>query len=399
MLRVGLTGGTGAGKSTVARRLGELGAVVVDADRLAREVVAPGTEGLAAVAAEFGDRVLAGDGSLDRAALAALVFADPTRRQALEALTHPRIAARTAELVAAAPDDAVVVHDVPLLVEKQMGAGYHLVVVVHADTDTRVARLVGQGRMTEADARARVASQASDGQRRLAADVWLDNTGTEQDLLAAVDRLWADRLVPFERNVRERTRPRRPDVTTLVPPDPSWPVQAARLVARVDRAAGALGRGTAHIGSTSVPGLLAKDVVDLQLGVASLADADAIADRLADAGFPRIQGDDTSRDAPKPQGSAQEWRKRLHGSADPARAVNLHVRVVGSPGWELALLFRDWLRADAAARDAYADEKRRLAALHPVTRDYAAAKEPWFDAAWERARRWATETGWCPPKQ
>lgn len=202
MLRVGLTGGTGSGKSTVARRLAERGAVVVDADALAREVVAPGTEGLAEVVAEFGPSVLAADGSLDRAALAQVVFGDDERRRALEAITHPLIARRTGELVAAAPDDAVLVHDVPLLVEKGMGAGYDLVVVVDAPVEVRVRRLVGRG-LPEDDARRRIASQATTEQRRAAADVWLDNDGTAEDLLAAVDRLWDERLVPL----REARRP------------------------------------------------------------------------------------------------------------------------------------------------------------------------------------------------
>lgn len=395
MLRVGLTGGTGAGKSTVARRLAELGAVVVDADQLAREVLAPGSEGLAAVAARFGEGVLTGEGTLDRAALAARVFADAGARRALEEITHPRIAARTAALVAAAPPDAVVVHDVPLLVEKRMGAAYHLVVVVHADEETRVRRLARSGRMSEADARARVRAQATDAERRAAADVWLDNSATEPALLDAVDRLWRQRLVPFEENVRLRRRSRRPEVLTLTAPDPTWPAQAARLVARVDLAAGSLGRGTAHIGSTSVPGLVAKDVIDLQLGVASLEDADALADRLADAGFPRV--DHVTADEPKPAGTGP-WPKRFHGGADPQRVVHLHVREVGSEGWTFALLFRDWLRAESSARADYEAEKQRLAAAHRLASDYAAAKEPWFDQAHARAVEWAARTGWRPPQ-
>jgi dephospho-CoA kinase len=195
VLRVGLTGGAGAGKSTVAARLKQLGALVIDADALAREVLAPGTDGLREVVSAFGDGVLRPDGSLDRAALAAVVFADPQRRRLLEAITHPRIAARTAQLVAAAPDDAVVVHDVPLLVEKALATAYDLVVVVDAPVDQRVERLVGRG-LTEADARARIATQASRRERQAVADVWLDNDQSTDDLVAAVDRLWQERLVP-----------------------------------------------------------------------------------------------------------------------------------------------------------------------------------------------------------
>ncbi|NEK96233.1 dephospho-CoA kinase, partial [Modestobacter muralis] len=170
MLRIGLTGGIGSGKSTVAALLAERGAQVVDADRIAREVVEPGTPGLAAVAAEFGEGVLAADGALDRGALASIVFGDTAARARLDGIVHPLVRARAAELVAAAPADAVVVQDVPLLVETGQAGSYDLVLVVEADPDTRVQRLVGRGLSAE-DARARMASQASDEERRAVADV------------------------------------------------------------------------------------------------------------------------------------------------------------------------------------------------------------------------------------
>jgi dephospho-CoA kinase len=190
---VGLTGGAGAGKSTVAARLRELGAVVIDADALAREVLEPGSDGLAEVVKAFGDGVLHPDGSLDRAALAAVVFADPERRRRLEAITHPRIAGRTSELLADAPADAVVVHDIPLLVEKAMAPAYDLVVVVDAPEEERVRRLVRRG-LPEDDARARIAAQATRADRKAVADVWLENNGSADELRAAVDAVWKDRL-------------------------------------------------------------------------------------------------------------------------------------------------------------------------------------------------------------
>ena len=202
MLRVGLSGGIGSGKSTVAQRFSELGAVVIDADQLAREVVAPGSEGLAAIADRFGDAVLEEDGSLNRAALGAVVFADPQARRDLEQITHPRIAARTRELIGHAAEDAIVVHDVPLLVEKHLGRSYHLVVIVGADERIRLRRLMEHRGMTEDDVIGRMAAQATDEQRRAAADVWLDNSSTREDVHAAVDALWHERLVPFEHNVR-----------------------------------------------------------------------------------------------------------------------------------------------------------------------------------------------------
>ncbi|GAB7037444.1 hypothetical protein JCM9533A_12920 [Catenuloplanes niger JCM 9533] len=190
MLSVGLTGGIGAGKSAVSARLAELGAIVIDSDVLAREVVAPGTEGLAELVAAFGDGILAPDGALDRPALGALVFGDDAARRRLESIIHPRVRARSAELAEAAPDDAIVVHDVPLLVESGLAPLYQLVVVVETPEPIRIARLTRDRGMTEDAARARIAAQATDAQRREVADVVLSNAGTREDLITAVDALW-----------------------------------------------------------------------------------------------------------------------------------------------------------------------------------------------------------------
>ena len=195
MLRIGLTGGIGSGKSTVAGLLAARGARIVDADRIAREVVEPGTPGLAVVVAAFGHGVLTPDGALDRPALAAVVFADPDARRRLDGIVHPLVRARAAELVAAAPPDAVVVQDVPLLVETGQAGSYDLVLVVQADLATRVRRLVGRG-LSEEDARARIAAQATDEQRRAVADVVLDNSGTVEELEAQVERFWTERVTP-----------------------------------------------------------------------------------------------------------------------------------------------------------------------------------------------------------
>jgi len=194
MLLIGLTGGIGSGKSAVATRLAELGAIVIDADAIAREVVEPGTDGLVQVVAEFGPDVLNATGELDRAALGRLVFADPQRRQALERIIHPRVRARSAEIVSTAPDDAVVVNDIPLLVETGQAKNFPLVIVVLAAEDVRVARLVRDRGMTEDDARARIAAQATDEQRREVADIVIVNDGTLEDLRVAVDAAWWDTI-------------------------------------------------------------------------------------------------------------------------------------------------------------------------------------------------------------
>jgi len=394
VLRVGLTGGIGSGKSTVARRLASHGAVVVDADLLAREVLAPGSDGLRAVVAEFGGDVLAADGTLDRPVLGRLVFADPAARGRLEAISHPRIQALTAARMAGAPADAVVVHDMPLLVELGFEDRYHLTVVVHSDEQERVRRLVTGRGSTEADARSRMAAQADDVARRAAADVWLENTGDPDDLEVAVDELWRNRLVRFERNVRDQ---RAVDAggSVALTSDPTWPATGSRLRSRLRRAVSGAASSVEHIGSTAVPGLAATDVVDLQLVVADLAAADALAPVLADAGFPRRDGDSTDGLEP---GADGPWQERLHGSADPGRPVDLHLRVAGSPGARYALLFRDWLRSEETARREYEAEKQRVAWVHPRLADYAEAKEPWLtDVAWPRMRLWAEATGWTSP--
>lgn len=188
-IRVGLTGGVASGKSTVSSRLAQLGAIVVDADLLARAVVAPGTPGLAAVVEEFGEDVLTPEGHLDRPALGALVFADESRRRALEAILHPLIRAAGAELEAAAPQDAVVVHDIPLLTETGQAGAFDAVVVVDVPVEVQIRRMIEQRGMSSADAEARVAAQASRDERLAIADFVIDNTGDLDALEARVDEV------------------------------------------------------------------------------------------------------------------------------------------------------------------------------------------------------------------
>ncbi|WP_030596583.1 dephospho-CoA kinase [Streptomyces fulvoviolaceus] len=192
MLTVGLTGGIGAGKSEVSRLLVECGAVLIDADRIAREVVAPGTPGLAAVVEAFGQDVLADDGSLDRPKLGSIVFADPDKLAVLNSIVHPLVGARSRALESAAAEDAVVVHDVPLLAENSLKPLYDVVVVVDASPETQLDRLVRLRGMTEEDARARMAAQATREKRLAIADVVIDNDVPLEDLRRRVRDVWAD---------------------------------------------------------------------------------------------------------------------------------------------------------------------------------------------------------------
>ncbi|MEU4212031.1 dephospho-CoA kinase [Streptomyces sp. NPDC026206] len=192
MLKVGLTGGIGAGKSEVSRLFASYGAVIIDSDRIAREVVEPGTPGLAAVVAEFGAGVLTPDGALDRPKLGAIVFADTARLAALNAIVHPLVRARSAALESAAGADAVVVHDVPLLAENGLAPLYDLVVVVDASTGTRLDRLVRLRGMTPDEARARMAAQATREQRLAVADLVVDNDGPLEELEPKVRAVWEE---------------------------------------------------------------------------------------------------------------------------------------------------------------------------------------------------------------
>ena len=406
MLRIGLSGGIGAGKSTVSATFAECGGIIVDGDVIAREVVEPGTEGLAKLVDAFGRDILHPDGALNRPALAAIAFSDDDKRATLNGIVHPLVGHRRSQLIAAAAEDAVIVEDIPLLVESQMAPMFPLVVMVHADMETRVRRLIDYRGFSEADARARIAAQATEEQRRLVADVWLENSGSAGELTERARDLWYQRIQPFAHNVQAR-RPAR-GAGELVPYDPGWPDQALRITARLDTACGHRALRVDHIGSTAVPGMDAKDVIDIQVTVDSLATADDLAEALLTAGYPRVEH--ITADVSKPDGrstvaafdhvdDAGLWHKRFHASADPGRPTNIHVRVAGRPNQQFALLFTDWLDENPAARSDYLAAKRAAAAhARSDLGAYAAAKEPWFLDGYRRAWAWADATGWQPGK-
>jgi dephospho-CoA kinase len=387
MLRIGLTGGIGAGKSTVSATFAECGGIIVDGDVIAHEVVEPGTEGLAQLVEAFGEDILRPDGALNRPALAAKAFADDEKRAKLNGIVHPLVGRRRQEIIDAVQEDSekesVVVEDIPLLVETGMAPSFPLVVVVTADIETRVERLIQRG-MDEGDARARIKAQAPEEQRRAIADVLLDNSGLQAELVESARDLWHNRVLPLAHNIR--TRQVAEHKLELVPYDPTWPEQASRIIKRVQMVCGAKALRVDHIGSTAVPGMAAKDVIDIQITVESLDVADELADALADVGYPRVEhiGDGPHTENPN------LWQKRLHGAADPGRPVNVHVRVDGWPGQQFALLFRDWLTANPDVQSEYAAVKRKAQGAP----DYSAAKEPWLADAYRRARDWATSVNW-----
>ncbi len=393
MLKVGLSGGIGSGKSTVAAHLASRGAVLVDSDVIAREVVAPGTPGLADIVKDFGERVLAGDGSLDRAALGGIVFADAAARRALEAITHPRIADRTAELFAQAPADAVIVHEVPLLVEKGMGPAYHLVVIVGTPQAVRLRRLVDLRGMDPEQAQSRIDSQAQDSERRAAADVWLDNDSDLGALTRRLDALWDERLVPFEHNLRHGIPSRRPEALMISDPDPTWPDQAERVIGRLRRVLGERVVGIEHIGSTAVAGMPAKDVIDLQVAVNALVDLDdeSLQRDLGRSGFLELPG--PWWDYVPGAGEDVTAPKRFLAGADPQQFLHIHVREADGAARRRALMFRDWLRAEPSAHAEYAELKRSLVREGLTSTRYAEAKEPWFSQAFVRAQVWAQRSG------
>lgn len=404
MLRIGLTGGIGAGKSALSSTFEQCGAIIVDGDVIAREVVQPGTEGLAALVEAFGSDILLADGSLDRPALAAKAFRDDEARKTLNGIVHPLVGNRRSEIIASVPEDSVVVEDIPLLVESGMAPLFPLVVIVYADVEVRLRRLVYQRGMPEDDARARIAAQASDEQRRAVADIWLDNSGSPEDLIQRAHEVWNTRIVPFAHNLSAHQTVRAP--ARLVPPDPSWADQAQRIVNRLKTSCGHRALRVDHIGSTAVPDFPAKDVIDVQITVESLAVADELVEPLLSAGYPRIEH--VAEDVAKPDARStvesydrrddpELWLKRIHASADPGRPTNVHIRVDGWPNQQFALLFVDWLRADPGARADYLNLKRAAEkGGGGETAAYVEVKEPWFLGAYRRAWEWADSTGWKP---
>jgi dephospho-CoA kinase len=192
VLKVGLTGGIAAGKSEVSRRLAERGAVIIDADTVAREVVAPGTRGLAEITAAFGPGVLDAGGALDRGRLGEIVFADPALLGKLNAIVHPLVAERMLEIERTAPPDAIVVHDVPLLAENRLAGRYDVVVVVDVAREVQLDRLSRQRGMPADQARERMDAQASRAERLAIADIVVDNSGSLAELDRRVDGLWEE---------------------------------------------------------------------------------------------------------------------------------------------------------------------------------------------------------------
>ncbi|WP_313674424.1 dephospho-CoA kinase [Mycolicibacterium sp.] len=382
MLRIGLTGGIGAGKSTVSATFAQCGGVIVDGDVISREVVQPGTEGLTALVEHFGADILLPDGALNRPALAAKAFVDEQQRAKLNAIVHPLVARRRAEIVAAVSEDEVVVEDIPLLVESQMAPLFPLVVVVHADADERLRRLVGLRGMDEADARARIAAQAQEEHRRRVADVWLDNSGSPAELIEKARELWFGRILPFAHNLTTRTPAATPH--GLVAADPAWAEQAARIRARLNATCGHRALRIDHVGSTAVVGLDARDVIDIQITVASMQVADELGGDLLLAGYPRVEPVTADRRFDSAEGL---WPKRFHASADPGRPTHVHLRVDGEPNQRFALLFVDWLDANPGVRQDYLEVKR--------TGDVDAITQ-WFTEAYPRAGAWAQGTDWGP---
>ncbi len=313
-MRIGLTGGIGAGKSTVSAAFDECGGIIVDGDVIAREVVEPGTEGLASLVDAFGDDILLPDGALNRPALAAKAFVDDEKRQLLNGIVHPLVARRREEVIAAVSEDAVVVEDIPLLVETGLAPMFPLVVVVHADEETRVERLIKRG-MDETDARARIAAQASEEQRRAIADVLLDNSGSQGELVERAREIWYQRVLPFAHNIRTRETVRVPPI--VVPYDPAWADDARRIVNRLTMACGHRALRVDHIGSTAVEGMDAKDVIDIQVTVESLAVADELVGALTEVGYPanRSTSPATLPHAGRPVAVAQANSRRSRSRA------------------------------------------------------------------------------------
>lgn len=322
MLRIGLTGGIAAGKSVVTERLGRLGAVVVDGDLLARAAVEPGSDGLGDVVAAFGRGFLGPDGALDRPALGRLVFADSTARERLNAIIHPRVRTAAAHVIGQAPEGAVVVEDMPLLVETGQAARFHLVVVVDAPHDVRIERMASRRGLQRSDAEQRIAAQASREERLRAADAILVNDRGLGDLLAAADALWHERIVPFRDNLgagRPATAPRASSSGRAGLAGTS--ALSRRVRAKLEAVLPA-GVSVHPAGSSSGR---STDDDDVRRAVVSVSlthawEVPTVSDAVTEAGFPRVADAD---DLGRAEGPA------VHRAADPAVDVTVLVAAGG----------------------------------------------------------------------
>ncbi len=404
MLRVGVTGGIGSGKSTVSRRLAELGR----ARRRRRRRRARGRRAGRArrcngSGSASATRVIRADGALDRAALAAIVFPDRDALDALDAITGPAIAARVARARAAAPRDGVSVYDMPLLVERgPLGA--------------RAPHRRRRGRRRDAGAPARRAARPRRGRTPATASPPRPPTSSAAPSPTSCSTTPArpttsrapstpcgrERLEPYAGNLATGTRSRRPDLArdVVVEPRADWEPRAERVVARIAAALAATGVVTevSHIGSTSVPGLLAKDVIDVQVGVRHLADADRDDVRAALAGrrlrlLPRHpQRHARTRSAPTPPtGPSASSAAATRAATSTSTCASTAPRAGDSRSSSAT--------GCATSPPSGTPTPPRSAGCSACTRpprDYVVAKEPWFEGAWQRATDWAERTGWQP---
>lgn len=399
LLHIGLTGGIGAGKSTVAAIFAELGAQIIDADKLAHEVLEPGSSALAEIGEVFGSEFINSAGELERGALGAYVFNNPEQLKKLNAIVHPAVAKLTKDRVAELPADAVIVHDVPLIAENDLKANYHLVFVAQCPQQIRMDRLTQERGMSLENARSRIAAQANDEQRRKIADALIPTHGSIETTRAAVEKLWQERVLPMQRNMMQNTRsPHSPQVRLLPnPPEPrSWQVQAQQLMDRIIVVLKDVGLqvGTDftvdHIGSTAIGGIWAKDVLDVQLQVINESAQERISQALIAGGFPGQPAFDYAKSG-WPAGAGNRVPKMFHANADPAREVHIHIRAVDSLAASYALNFVKLHRQSLIQRDRYAQLKAQLLRTTANRAEYADRKEAYFDDVWPAIAQLLTE--------
>lgn len=409
MLEIGLTGGIGSGKSTIAHELASLGAHVIDSDQLARDVVAPGTEGLAQVVASFGPEMLFEDGNLDRAKLGRRVFSKPEDLATLNGIIHPLVRQRSEEKVRALPPGAVVVHDVPLLVEKHMAKLYDLVMVVSASRATRQKRLLDSRALSLEDIERRMAAQATDEARREVADIWLNNDGDPTATTHVLRQVWHERLAPYAVNLANERPASHSGLLNLLRSQQNgrnWHIKATQMANRIGYRLGIREGDICHIGATAVPGLDAEDVVELQLGVATRREAESVTASLASAGYPLVadaEGGAACEDFERwwsthaqTVGSGRDGFERVHASADPGQNALVYVRQISSARWAYPLLMRDWLRADPRARDDFSRVRARWAGASVSRETFAAQCAAYLDGVTPAALAWA-EQNWRLP--
>lgn len=375
MIKIGLSGGIGSGKSTVVKMLSSCGAYIIDSDKLAREVVEPGTPGLHSIVEHFGEKVLAESGELNRNALSAIVFQSDEARKVLNSITHPRIAQRTQQLIEEAPRDSIIVHDTPLLVELNLGVFYDAVIIVWASMETRLHRLQKYRDMPQEEALSRIHAQTSDEIRSQTADVVIDNNSTVEAARAQVYDLFYHYLVPWRDHLIEGEPLSMPiSLVSHQGKNPIAPKIIARLWTLLHSVTDSGIVSIEHIGATSMNLSLGQDIIDIHITVTHWNKKDIILSTLKDGGYVMV----------KYRHDEEKLAEYILSSTNPLRKSCIYIHHVDNPCREMYLHSNEFLRLHPQYHQQYIQSK--VEGL--LSEKYSHNKKLFFESLYPQIQQW-----------